>query len=135
PTYNWTVSAGAISSGQGTSVITVDTTEASSGSTITATVELGGFDRNCYTAQSSTTSVMAKKADARKIAEYGKVKINEEKAALDKYAAELAADPSAQAYIVTYPARQAGDKEMQAAAMKALEYLIKQKAIDASRVL
>ena len=60
PTYNWTVSAGTISSGQGTSTITVDTKELAAGSSVTATVELGGFDRECgygSTAQSCTTSV------------------------------------------------------------------------------
>jgi hypothetical protein len=68
PTYNWTVSAGAISSGQGTSTITVDTKEMSDGASVTATVELGGFDRECgygSTVQSCTASVEKKKADAR----------------------------------------------------------------------
>ena len=48
-TYNWTVSAGTISSGQGTSSITVDTTGVAGGSTITATVDVGGYDRSCST--------------------------------------------------------------------------------------
>src|SRR5690242_4292784 len=39
PTYNWAVSAGAISGGQGTSTITVDTKEVAGDSTVTATVE------------------------------------------------------------------------------------------------
>ncbi|HJQ27134.1 MAG TPA: hypothetical protein VKA60_24815 [Blastocatellia bacterium] len=60
PTYNWTVSAGAISSGQGTSTITVETKELAANSSVTATVELGGYDRECgygSTVQSCTTSV------------------------------------------------------------------------------
>src|ERR1044071_1821272 len=44
PTYNWMVSAGSIESGQGTSTITVSTAEISEDSTVTATVELGGYD-------------------------------------------------------------------------------------------
>ena len=135
PTYNWTVSAGAISSGQGTSVITVDTSEVLAGSTITATVDVGGFDRECSTSNSLTSEVLAKKADARKVAEYGKIKTDEEKAVLDKYAAELVNDLSAQGYIVAYRGRQGGDKEMQAAVMRALNYLTKEKAMDGSRIL
>src|SRR6185436_4237485 len=41
-TYNWSVSAGTISSGQGTSSISVDTAGLG-GQTVTATVELGGL--------------------------------------------------------------------------------------------
>ena len=65
PTYNWMVSAGAISSGQGTSTITVNTKELTDDTSVTATVELGGYDRECgygSTAASCTTGVQ-KKAD------------------------------------------------------------------------
>ena len=67
PTYNWAVSAGAIASGQGTSTITVETKELTGGSSVTATVEVGGFDRECgygSTVASCTTEV-EKKADVR----------------------------------------------------------------------
>jgi hypothetical protein len=60
PTYNWTVSAGAISSGQGTSTVIVDTKGLTENTSVTATVELGGFDRECgygSTVQSCTSSV------------------------------------------------------------------------------
>lgn len=48
PTYNWSVSAGSIKSGQGTSTIVVDTAD-TGGQTITATVDVGGFARECST--------------------------------------------------------------------------------------
>jgi hypothetical protein len=60
PTYNWTVSAGTISSGQGTSTITVDLKGVEAGASVTATVELGGYSRDCgygSTVNSCTTSV------------------------------------------------------------------------------
>ena len=85
PTYNWSVSAGTISSGQGTSTIIVDTKEAG-GMTVTATVDVGGYSRECSTSHSCTASVAKK---SLKVAEYGKVKPAEEKAILDKFAAEL----------------------------------------------
>jgi hypothetical protein len=63
PTYNWTVSAGSIESGQGTTVIEVSTKEVPADSTVTATVDVGGFDRECgygSTASSCTTVVIKK---------------------------------------------------------------------------
>lgn len=135
PTYNWTVSAGTISSGQGTPVITVDTSEAMAGGTITATVEVGGYARNCDSVRSSTSDVKAKPAPARKIGEYGAVKPAEEKTLLDKYATELASDMTTQGFIAAYPGRAGGSKEMQTAVMRALNYLDKNHAIPASRFI
>jgi hypothetical protein len=135
PTYNWSVSAGTISSGQGASTIIVDTTEIASGGTVTASAELGGYDRSCQTVRSTTTTVLAKKADARKSAEYGKVNPSEEKTILDQYAIELMNDPTAQGYIVAYPGRAGGAKEMQATVMKAIKYLSEKRTINAGRLL
>ena len=53
-TYTWSVSAGKISSGQGTSVITVDISDVTRGS-ITATVSIGGHDPQCANTASCTT--------------------------------------------------------------------------------
>lgn len=57
PTFNWAVSAGSIESGQGTSTIEVDLKEVAADSTITATVELGGYSRECPASSSCTTIV------------------------------------------------------------------------------
>ena len=56
PTYNWSVSAGTITSGQGTSSITVDTAGLG-GSSVTATVEVGGVEPACARTASCSTSV------------------------------------------------------------------------------
>ena len=58
PTYNWSISSGTITSGQGTSVIYVDT-KGLAGQSITATVEMGGYSPNCPTTSSSTISIDA----------------------------------------------------------------------------
>jgi hypothetical protein len=63
PTYNWTVSAGTIESGQGTASINVTTKGLEADSNITATVEAGGYDRDCgygSTVGSCTGSVTKK---------------------------------------------------------------------------
>ena len=56
PTYNWTVSAGFIESGGGTSSVSVNT-KGLGGQTVTATVEVGGYDRSCRTSNSCTTGI------------------------------------------------------------------------------
>ena len=53
-TYTWSVSAGKISNGQGTSTITVDVSEVTRGS-ITATVSIGGYHPACPNTASCTT--------------------------------------------------------------------------------
>ena len=58
PTYNWSISAGTITSGQGTSTIIVETTGLG-GQTATATVELGGYDRTCSSMASATSPIEA----------------------------------------------------------------------------
>ena len=53
-TYTWSVSAGKISGGQGTSMITIDVSDVTRGS-ITATVSIGGHDQACVNTASCTT--------------------------------------------------------------------------------
>ena len=53
-TYTWSVSAGKISDGQGTSMITIDVSDVSRES-ITATVSIGGHDPQCVNSASCTT--------------------------------------------------------------------------------
>jgi hypothetical protein len=130
-TYNWSVSAGTISSGQGTSSITVDTAGLG-GQTVTATVELGGLDPACSRTASCSTSVTAPNAPATKFDEYGNIRFNDEKARLDNYAIQLQNQPGSQGYIVVYGAC-AG--EAQARADRAKDYLVNTRGIDAGRLV
>jgi hypothetical protein len=137
PTYNWTVSAGAISSGQGTSIIQVDTSGLEGGSSVTATVEAGGFDRSCgygSTAASCTSEVM-KKAEAKKLDEYGTLTPKDESARLDNFMIELMSDPTAQAHIISYSASTSRPGDAQKAADRAKDYLIRKRGLDPSRVV
>src|SRR5437870_5712428 len=54
-TYNWSISAGTITSGQGTSVITVEV--GNDDANCTATVEIGGLPRGCSNSGSATVSI------------------------------------------------------------------------------
>lgn len=133
PTYNWTVSAGTISSGQGTSSITVDTTGLPNNSSVTATVDVGGYDRSCSTSDSCTTPIGGV-ISPRKIDEYGNIRFNDEKARLDNYAIELQNDPTAQGQIICYGGRRGRTGEAQRRCDRAKDYLVNTRGITAERI-
>ena len=130
-TYNWSVSAGTISSGQGTSTIQVDTAGLA-GQTVTATVSIGGADPSCTgTTASCTTSVKPPPPLAVKFDEYGNIRFNDEKARLDNYAIQLQNQPGSAATIIVYgscagEAQQRGDR--------AKDYLVNTRGIEAGRI-
>jgi hypothetical protein len=134
PTYNWTVSAGTISSGQGTSTITVDTTGVG-GMSSTATVDIGGYERRCRTTQSSTTGIRPKPQPPRKFDEYGMLTLNDRNAHLDNYAIQLQNEPTARAYVIAY----GGRKSLPSAATSLMNmsktYLVDTRGIEASRIV
>jgi hypothetical protein len=131
-TYNWSVSAGTISSGQGTSTITVDTNGVAGGTSVTATVTLGGADPSCTgTTASCTTQIKAPAPIAERFDEYGNIRFNDEKARLDNFAIRLQQDPTAGATIIVYgscagEAQQRGDR--------AKDYLVNTRGIEAGRI-
>jgi hypothetical protein len=134
PTYNWTVSAGSIKSGQGTSTIEVDTAD-TGGQTITATVDVGGFDRKCSTSSSCTASVEKKAAPAVKFGEYVTRDLSANKQMLDAFVIELLNDPEAQGYIIAYGGKTSGPDEAQKAADNATDYTMNVRKIDGARTL
>ncbi|HEX5706306.1 MAG TPA: PKD domain-containing protein, partial [Pyrinomonadaceae bacterium] len=134
PTYNWTVSAGTITSGQGTSSITVDTTGLPGGSSVTATVDVGGFGAACPTSDSCTTGITTI-AIPRKIDEYGNIRFNDEKARLDNFAIALQNEPGAQGYLICYGGRRGRAGEAQARCDRARNYLVNERGIDSSRIV
>jgi hypothetical protein len=134
PTYNWTVSAGTIASGQGTSTITVDTTSVPGGSSVMATVDVGGYDRSCTTSDNCTTQVI-RTVVARKIDEYGNIRFNDEKARLDNLAIELQNDPTAQGYIICYGGKVGRAGAAQARCDRAKNDLVTRRSIPAERIV
>jgi hypothetical protein len=87
-TLSWTVSAGKITSGQGTTSITVDKT-GFAGQAFTATVEVGGVPRECPNKASCSTPPWCPPPIARKFDQYGDLSWAEERARLDKFAGPL----------------------------------------------
>jgi len=131
PTYNWSVSAGTITSGQGTSSITVDTADLG-GQTVTATVEIGGYPPACAKTASCSTQVRVPEViNPVKFDEYGNIRFNDEKARLDNYAIQLQNQPGAQGYIIAYGTCEG---EGQARADRAKNYLVNTRGIEAGRI-
>jgi hypothetical protein len=128
-TYNWTVSSGTITSGQGTSSITVDTTGVGGGS-VTATVEVGGVDPSCDRTASCTVQIR-QETPARKFDEYGNIRFNDEKARLDNYAIQLQNAPTDRATIIGYGTCEGEGLNR---ANRAKDYLVNTRGIDAGRI-
>ncbi len=127
PTYNWTVSAGTITSGQGTPVIHVDTT-GMFGQNITATVEVGGCCAECPRTASETGSI-APRGEAIKTDEFGDIPRDDVRGRLDSFFVELQNDPSSRGYIINY-----GPARAKAARVKIINDHIKFRNFDASRI-
>jgi len=133
--FNWTVSAGTISSGQGTSTITVDTTGVA-GQSSTATVDIGGYDRKCdTTTQSSTTGVKPKPQPPRKFDQYGSLSVRERNSRLDNYAIELQNDPSATGYVVVYAGRKSRPSTTTSLLNSSRNYLVNHRGIEDGRIV
>lgn len=131
PTYNWTISAGRITSGQGTPSITVDTTGLA-GQTVRATLDIGGFGMPCPASCAVAIPIVNK---PRKFDEYYDIARNDEKARLDNYAIQLQQEPGSQGHVIVYPARKASPAQAQARAQRIVDYLVNTRGLDNSRVV
>lgn len=128
--FNWTVSQGTITSGQGTPTITVDTTGLSN-TTITATVTIVGTDPECRcTTEASETGVVAEERTFELIEEVGPLSADDLRARIDNLFIRLQNDPTATGYIINYgPARQVTARE------RIIRSHIQLRRYDASRVV
>jgi len=130
--FNWAVSAGTINSGQGTSVITVDTADLG-GQSVTATLELGGLPASCSRTASATGSVRPSVV-ATKIHEFGAVNEEVEWAKLDNFVLLLQNEPNSVGYLISYrgPKGQVGEAKTVNARM--VKYLIEKRAVKRERL-
>ncbi len=135
PTYKWVTSAGTISSGEGTSSITVETTGIS-GLDLEATVEVGGLPEGCPKTASCATSVRVVCGYLQKYDEYGDISYADEKARLDNFAILLRNEPGLTGYIMAYGGRVGRAGEAQRRAERAMKYVSgKMRDMDAGRVV
>lgn len=131
--YQWTVSAGTITSGEGTSSITVDT-RGLAGQTVKATLTLPGYDGlNC--SASCPVQIPNELPVCRKFDEFRSIQFNDEKARLDHYAIELQNDPTSIGYLVIYPGQRARAGEVQRQTNRVLDYMVNTRGIDKRRII
>ena len=132
PIYNWTVSAGTITEGQGTPTIKVDITSLA-GQTVTATLSMGGYPLDC--SDSCAVQIPIPEAKCRKFDEFPNIARNDEKARLDNFGIELQNDPTSTAYVVVSPGRSTRQGDVQRRATRIVEYLVNSRGIDSRRIV
>jgi hypothetical protein len=139
--YAWTVnpSKARIISGAGTPMITVDSTGVG-GQRIIATlvVDDGSSDPTCrQTAQSVSVVTAPEKRIivAQEFDECVGCTFDDQKARLDNLAVELQNDPSTRAYIIAYGGRTSPLGQVERLITRARDYIVQQRAIDASRIV
>ena len=132
PTFEWTISGGTIIEGQGTSTITVDTTN--SAGTFDAQVRVLGFDQTCPT--TAACSIASQPVPLpRKFDEFPSVSFDDDKARLDNLAIELQNDPGARGFIVVHPGRRSRPNQGSRLGERARRYLTATRGVDASRLV
>jgi hypothetical protein len=131
PVYNWTVTGGTITSGQGTPSITVSTIGLS-GQPITANLAVEGFNLDCG---SSYTTQIQRKITSTLTDFYPPLKRDDEKARLDNFGIQLQNDPSAKGYIIIYGAPGTKSAEKQKRIKFIVDYLVASRGIDAARLV
>jgi hypothetical protein len=132
PVYNWTVSAGTITAGQGTDTITVDTAGLA-GQTIRASLSVGGYNLEC--AADCAVSIPVPKLTSRRFDEFPDISRNDEKARLDNFVIELQNDPTATAYVIVYPRKSGKRGEVQQHAARVVDYLVNSRGFDQHRIV
>ena len=132
PVYNWTVSAGTIIEGQGTSTIKVDTTGLG-GQTVRATLSMGGYNLEC--SADCVVTIPLPKLTSRRFDEFPDIQRNDEKARLDNFAIELQNDPTATAYVIVYPGRTSKRGDVQHHSSRIVEYLVHSRGLDERRIV
>jgi hypothetical protein len=129
--YKWTVSAGTITSGQGTSSITVST-DGLGGQDVTATVHVGELDPACPQTASCTTPIRPVVPHWRKFDEYGSIHFSDEKARLDNFAIQLQHEPTFNGYVIAYGSC---GNEGRARGNRAKDYLVNSRGIASGRMV
>jgi len=132
PVYNWSVSAGTITSGQGTDTIKVDTTGLA-GQTVRASLSIGGYNLEC--AADCGVTIPLPKLLARRFDEFADISRNDEKARLDNFGIELQNDPTSTAYVIVYPGKKGKRGEVQQHASRVVDYLVNSRGLDQRRIV
>lgn len=141
--YRWRVSPASarITSGLGTSAITVDTTGLG-GQTVTAEVDAwdGVYDANCRQRISVNTEVFRLPPPEPKVPilfdEFPSIAFDDDKARLDNLVIELQNNPDSMGYIILYQGtdRRGQRTNMDQLQRRTIDYLVKTRGVDPRRI-
>ena len=135
PEIKWKLSAGTITTGQGTDQITVDTVGLG-GQEVTVTAELSGAPLGCNGSASRTTQVQSPGFICGfRFDEYGDIKFNDEKPRLDNFAIQLSNQPLSSGYILMSAGQKTFENETTERLERAKSYLVNVREIDPNRVV
>ncbi len=139
--YSWTVTPASakVLSGSGTSTIAVDSTGVGNQRiTATLTVDDGSGEPMCRQVAQASTFVPPPPSRENPALEFDvccDCTFDDQKARLDNLAVELQNDPTATAYIIAYAGRHSRAGQASMLGARARDYLVTQRAIDASRLV
>ena len=130
PKFNWTVWEGKITSGQGTSEVSVET---DGNNSFTVTVEVMGYAANCQ--NKASYSSIVERTLSRKVDEYRDLKLSEERLRLDQFAVVIHNEPGSKGYIIIYEATDTRKSSVRERGERAKKYLIKERGIPQTRIV
>jgi len=131
PIYYWTISAGTIISGQGTSSITVDTT-GMEGRAIEASLAMSGYEEECA---ARCMIQFPAPIVGRKFDKFPDVSRNDEKARLDNFTIELQNDPSSTGYVIIHPGSRTKADAVRTRSTEISDYLVNSRGFDSKRIV
>jgi len=132
--FNWIVSQGTISKGQGTDEITIDTAGLG-GLVITATAEVIGLPAGCNSVASITAGIKPPPPTSGcPFDEYGDIRFEDEQARLDNFAIQIANQPGSSGQILMFAGQRTFKKEAAYRLGRAKSYLVDYRGIDSSRI-
>jgi PEGA domain len=141
--YVWTItpSNARVTSGLGTSSITIDTTGLA-GQTVSAEVDVNdGFNDATCRQRITTSTVVApippKPVVPLKFDEFDSVTFDDDKARLDNFVIDLQNNPDSQAYIIMYQGTDrvsVKQRNVELLSKRTLDYLVKVRGVDPKRI-
>ena len=134
PELKWKLSAGTITSGQGTEEIVVDSTGLG-GQVVTVTVELAGVPQGCKAASRAMEVKGSPIVCFLPFDEYGDLRFEDEKARLDNFAIQISNEPLSIGQILMAAGQETFENETRDRLARAKSYLVNVRGIDPNRIL
>jgi len=130
----WSLSAGKIIDGQGTSTITVNTDELAFVG-VTATLQVAGIG-DCSTSSTCTTEIISNCGlQGVKFDEFGALSFEAEKARLDDFALQLKNFSGSQGHIIVYAGRGDTSEDIETRLSRSKNYLVNNHGLEPGRVV